>query len=83
MLRDPVTVLESVSRIFVRGMLVVQPWLVLRDLHWCEDLENSPKSPRPPLPMKLETLKGGNPPTSTDVSLTSEDGNPLMLRLSR
>jgi hypothetical protein len=33
--------------------------------------------------MKLETLKGGNPPMSTDVSLTSEDGNPSTLRLLR
>jgi hypothetical protein len=33
--------------------------------------------------MKLETLEGGNPPTCADVSLTSEDGNPSTLQLSR
>ncbi|KAJ7890024.1 hypothetical protein B0H13DRAFT_1887729 [Mycena leptocephala] len=63
-----VTALESVSQIFMREMLVIRP---------------CPKSLRQPLLMKLETQEAGNPPTSTDVSLTSKDGNPLTLRLSR
>jgi hypothetical protein len=41
-----VTALESVSQIFMSGMLVVRPWRVPRDLLWCEDLEDGSKSPR-------------------------------------